>query len=80
MVIQPEQQQILAATTGLTCAYLPSINSGFLRGPGATCSPLHSCQKFFCLVVERLLWVPQFPDAWEAGASSLEMTGGWVDD
>lgn len=81
MVLQPEQQQILAATTGLACACLP--NSGFLRDPGATCSLLHSCQKvlFFCLVVERLQWVPQLQDAWEAGASSSEMTGvcvGWM--
>ena len=57
MEIQPEQQQILAATTGLACAYLPSINSGILGGPGATYSLLHSCQKFFCLLVKRLLWV-----------------------
>lgn len=75
MAMQPEQQQILEATEGLACAYLPSINSGFLRGPGATCSLLCSCQNFFCLVVERLLWVLQFQDACEAGASSLEMTG-----
>lgn len=68
-----------SSVTGLTCSCLPSVNFGFLkRSWYYYLQPLTHLPEFFCLLVKTLVWVLQLQDAWKVGASSLEMTGGWL--